>query len=437
MDLKKLSKDELIKYIKLKTNNAPDMVYRDISSLKYNVAVVYNEHVCNSEFISNFVIKSISNIIYDNSNFNKLNNIEKNSNKNKVTITKINDKESKNKEKQKNEELFNLLKSQIYFSKAVEFDYNKDDLFYYLYSGFAIIVLDNHIIALETRAFLNRAIAEPTNERSLKGPKDAFNENYSQNIGLIRKRLKDDNLKLLEERLGRRSKTKIGILYIEDICKKNLLNEVVNSLKQIEIDAVFDSNTLSEFLIARNNTTIFPTIISTERPDLVSNYLLQGRVVIITENSPFAIVFPTVISDFFKHMDDYYEKSNSIGFIRCIRYLAFFITIFMPAIYVALTTFNQEALPTQLLVSFATQRASVPASAFIEAIVMIISFEILREGDFRVPSMAGSTLSIVGALILRRSSSFSWNSFTCYDYSCSNNNNIRYIIYRCKFSKCT
>ena len=397
MDLKKLSKDELIKYIKLKTNNAPDMVYRDISSLKYNVAVVYNEHVCNSEFISNFVIKSISNIIYDNSSYTKLENIEEIK---KIKEVKINTQINKNIKRQNNEELFDLLKSQIYFSKAIEFDYTKDDLFYYIYSGFAVIILDNHIIALETRAFLNRAISEPTNERSLKGPKDAFNENYSQNIGLIRKRLKDENLKLLEERLGRRSKTKIGILYIEDICKKQLLDEVLNSLKQIDIDAIFDSNTLSEFLIAKNNTTVFPTIISTERPDLVSNYLLQGRVIVITENSPFAIVFPTVISDFFKHMDDYYEKSNSIGFIRCIRYLAFFITLFMPAIYVALTTFNQEALPTQLLVSFATQRASVPASAFLEAIVMIISFEILREGDFRVPSMAGSTLSIVGALIL-------------------------------------
>ena len=435
MNLKKLSKDELIKYIKAKTNDSPDMMYRDINSLKYSVAVVYNEHVCNTEFISNFIIKSISNIIYDNSTFNKISDIEEKQS-NKVSITKLEKRNNTNKQ-QNNEELFNLLKSQIYFSKAVEFDYNKDDLFYYIYSGFAIIILDSHIIALETRAFLNRAIAEPTNERSLKGPKDAFNENYSQNIGLIRKRLKDDNLRLQEERLGRRSKTKIGILYIEDICKKELLNEVVSSLKQIDIDAIFDSNTLAEFLIARNNTTIFPTIISTERPDLVSNYLLQGRVVVITENSPFAIVFPTIIADFFKHMDDYYEKSNSIGFIRVIRYLAFFITLFMPAIYVALTTFNQEALPTQLLVSFATQRASVPASAFIEAIIMIISFEILREGDFRVPSMAGSTLSIVGALILRRSCSFSWNSLTSNDYSCSNNYYFRHIIYRCKFSKCT
>ena len=411
MELEKLNKEELVNYIKEKTNNSPDMMYRNINIDKYSTIVVYNEHVCNTEFISNFVVKSISNIIYDHVKTNDLNNINNsindNQNTNKVTITKIKVKNKDNNiylkdndKKKYNEELFLILSKQIYFSKAVIFDYDKDDLFYYIYSGFSIIILDNHIIALETRAFLNRSIDEPTNERSLKGPKDSFNENYSQNIGLVRKRLKDDKLKLIEERLGRRSKTKIGILYIEDICKHELLNEIHSKLKDIDIDAVFDSNTLSEFLIAKNNSTIFPTIISTERPDLVSNYLLQGRIVVIVENSPFAIVFPTVISDFFKQMDDYYEKSNSVLFIRFIRYLAFFITLFIPAIYVSLTTFNQEALPTELLVSFATQRASVPASAFLEALIMIISFEILREGDFRVPSMAGSTLSIVGALIL-------------------------------------
>lgn len=418
MDLKRLTKKELEAYIKEKTNNSPDMVYRDLKVQNIEVSVIYNEHVCNSEYISNFVVKSINNIIYDYIKEKSLINIENETNNNSsgVTITKTkerlnrnsslnnnnlnNSNDKKNNKDNNQEDIFNLLKEQIYFCKSVVFDYDKDDLFYYIYSGFVVVALDNNMILLETRAALNRSITEPTNERSLKGPKDCFVENYSQNIGLIRKRIKEEKLSLTEHKVGRRSKTKVGVLYINDICKKELIDSINDEFKKIDIDGVFDSNTITEFFIAKHNSTLFPTVISTERPDLVSNYLLQGRIVIIVENSPFAIVFPTVIADFFKHMDDYYEKSNSIAFVRMIRYLAFFITLFVPAIYIAVTTFNQEALPTSLLVSFATQREAVPTSAFIEAILMIIAFEILREGDFRTPSMVGSTLSIVGALIL-------------------------------------
>lgn len=395
MDLKKLTKEELVNYIKKKTSQAPDMIYREIKVQNIVINVIYNEHVCNSEYISNFVIKSINNIINENIKEKTLKEINKD-NLNKF----VSDKSMKVNDISNQEELYNVLKKQLYFCKCVEFDYSKDDLFYYIYSGFVVVALDNNMLMLETRAFLNRAISEPTNEKSLKGPKDCLVENYSQNIGLIRKRIKEEKLCLIEHKVGRRSKTKAGVLYIKDICKKELLDAINKEFENIDIDAVFDSNTITEFFIEKNNSTFFPTVISTERPDLVSNYLLQGRIVIIVENSPFAIVFPTVIADFFKQMDDYYEKSNSIFFVRMIRYLAFFITLFVPAIYIAVTTFNQEALPTSLLVSFATQREAVPASAFIEAILMIIAFEILREGDFRTPSMGGSTLSIVGALIL-------------------------------------
>ena len=153
-------------------------------------------------------------------------------------------------------------------------------------------------------------------------------------------------------------------------------------------------------LIENSKKSDFPTIISTERPDLVSFYLLQGRIALVVENSPFVLVIPAFIMDFVNNAEDNLQQSRSVTLTKIVRYIAFIITIITPAFYVALITFDQETIPTQLLVSFATQRDGVPFPALVEAFLMILSFEILREGDYRVPNAVGSTLSIVGALIL-------------------------------------
>lgn len=141
-------------------------------------------------------------------------------------------------------------------------------------------------------------------------------------------------------------------------------------------------------------------MISSERPDLVSFYLLQGRIALVVENTPFVIIIPAFLNDFINNIEDYYQKDLNVVITKFIRYLAFIITIITPALYVALITFDQESIPTQLLLSFSTQREGVPFPAYIEAFIMIFAFEILREGDYRVPNTGGSTLSIVGALIL-------------------------------------
>lgn len=194
-------------------------------------------------------------------------------------------------------------------------------------------------------------------------------------------------------------RAKYGILYSKDIAKKELVDDIKMKLKNIDIDGIVDSNYITE-LIRDSDNTNFPTVISTERPDLVSLYLLEGRVALIVENSPFILVVPAFITDFINNVEDYFQNNLNITFTKVVRYIAFFMTLFMPALYISLITFNQEAIPTPLLVSFITQRKGVPFPAFIEAILMIFSFEILREGDYRVPTVASSTLSIVGALIL-------------------------------------
>lgn len=404
--------DDIIKYIKDSTFNSKDMVYKKLDVHSEIVHIVYNEAMADDESISNFIIRSIKNIfnsqIFKNidekvsneeDNTNDKNNDKKNKKESLIYKLKNNLlKDDKNLKLEINNILNNLDKN-IDMAKSKKLDLKKDDIFYYIFSGFTCVIYQTNVFALSTRAKIDRSVTEPTTEKNIRGPKDAFIENYQTNIGLVRKRIKSENLVLEEEIIGRRSKTKIGILYIEDIVRPKLVDYIKNKLQKIDIDAILDSNYIIE-IIEDSTKTDFPTMISTERPDLVSFYLLQGRIALVVENTPFVIVIPAFLNDFISNIEDYYQKDLNVVITKIIRYLAFIITIITPALYVALITFDQESIPTQLLLSFATQREGVPFPAYIEAFIMIFAFEILREGDYRVPNTGGSTLSIVGALIL-------------------------------------
>ncbi len=385
-----VDKNKIINYIKSKTRNSEEISYREVKVNDICVELVYVQSVVDSKDLSEFVIKSIANYTFEN----EIEDDVKEESKESVKITRYNLK--KNKEVKFKE----LFEKKLYAPSVKSVDLKKDDIFYYLYSGFVLFISSEEFLAIELKKNLNRAIAEPTTEGTIKGPKDAFVENYVTNLGLIRKRLKTEKLVIDETQLGRRTKTQIGILYISDIAKKKHVEEIKKKLDAVDIDGILDSNNIREIIIAGGNTTDFPTILSTERPDLVSYYLMQGRIAIVVDNTPFVIILPSFLVDHFKNIEDYYQKSNTAFFMRIIRIIAFVITLITPAVYLALTTFNHEALPTELLVSFAIQRSGVPFPAILEAVVMIISFEFLREGDSRVASTMGSTLSIVGALVI-------------------------------------
>ncbi len=405
------SKD-IVNYVKEKTSNSQDMVYRTVQILDSTIYVIYNEAMTATALISDFVIRSIKSINYEDVKSEALDNIQNNLdtyiddslNVDNTRIMKRQRVYDNLNKKNKNlkltiEDIVDKLEENIDISKVKKLDLSQDDMFYYLFSGFACIVYNKEIIAVETKANLDRAISTPTTENNIKGPKDSFTENYQSNVGLIRKRIKSEKLVLEENKIGRKSKTKVGLMYVSDIARQELVEHIRKKLKKIDIDGILDSNYIMEILEDANKTE-FPTIISTERPDLVSIYLLQGRIALIIENSPFVLVLPAFVDDFINNVEDNFQKSIDVTITRIVRYIAFFITIFTPALYISLITFNQEAIPTELLLSFVTQRKGVPFPAFFEAMLMILSFEILREGDYRVPNVAGSTISIVGALIL-------------------------------------
>ena len=348
-----------IDMIKKNLGNSSDIVIRNLENISY----IYLESVSSDDKISNFLLKSIT----------KLTNIDN---------------------------LLEELKSNIYNSH-IEIISDINDSYYYLASGYTCLFINNEdkYIAIETKLKIDRGVTESTSEPLIRGPKDSFTENNAINLGLIRKRIKDPKLRIDEIKLGRRTSSKTSIIYIDDIVNKDSVNQIKKILGKIDIDGILDTGYLRDFL-EKEQKSLFPKIISTERPDLTCQNLLNGKIIIMVENSPYVIILPAVLSDFFKTSEDYYQSSVSSSFSRILKWIAFIITITAPSIYIACMTFNQEMIPDQLLISLATQRSQVPFPTFIEVIIFVIFFEILREADIKSPNASGASMSIVGALIL-------------------------------------
>lgn len=281
----------------------------------------------------------------------------------------------------------------------IEVDYDQDKIYEYLFNGFTILIYKKEVLAFETRATLDRGVNTPVSEPAIKGPKDSFNENYNTNLGLIRKRIKNKNLYIKELTLGTKTKTKICVFYMNDIVDKELLNYTIQKLKNIKTDKILDTYYIKE-LIKKENKTTFPTIKSTEKPDTIAKCLTEGKICILTENSDNALIIPTFFVDFFYLEEDNYNKKFYSEFIKILRIIAFFITIFAPSIYLSLITYDQQMLPTSLLVNFTLQRYTVPFPALIEALLLLFTFELLYEADALKPSSRGTSLSILGALVL-------------------------------------
>lgn len=274
-----------------------------------------------------------------------------------------------------------------------------EELCLYLESGFTILFNGKDVIAIETKSDLNRGIDTPSTEATLYGPKDSLVENYQTNLGLIKRRIKSKDFKNIVVNIGKYTKTTTSILYIDSIAKKELVNETLEKLKGINVDGITDIGEIKPYLISEKKN-VFPGIKITERPDVIADSILKGKIVIIMDTSPYALILPTFLADYINPMSDKYTKSSSVNFIKILRLFCFFFAIFVPAFYVAVTTINQETIPTSLLINLQNQRMDVPFPAVMECVITLIICEILRESDIRFPSSYGSAISILGALIL-------------------------------------
>jgi len=272
----------------------------------------------------------------------------------------------------------------------------------FILCGYAVIFIAGSEMALAvgTKELKQRAIEEPISQSVVRGPREGFTESLRENTALVRRRIRDTRLRLEQMTIGEMTGTDVGLMYMKEITRPELVDDLRRQLQQIDIESVLESNYIEEMLLADKPYTIFPTIFNTERPDVVAAAVLEGRIAIFVEGTPFVLLVPALFVHFFQSGEDYYQRFDFSTLIRLLRYMSLLLTLLMPSLYIAVTTFHQEMLPTTLLLSLMSQREGVPFPAFIESLIMEITFEILREAGVRMPKSIGQSVSIVGTLVI-------------------------------------
>ncbi|MBO8127404.1 MAG: spore germination protein [Firmicutes bacterium] len=271
-------------------------------------------------------------------------------------------------------------------------------------SGETVIVIDGSAVALvaNTRGWETRGVQEPPTESVVRGPREGFTETLRTNTALLRRKIKNINLKLETMKIGKQTKTDVCIAYLKGIVNDKLVEEVKRRLAEIDTDSILESGYIEQF-IEDAPYSFLPTVGNTEKPDIAAAKLLEGRIVILTDGTPFALTVPYLFMEAFQSSEDYYSRPFYSTIVRWIRFTAFFLSVFSPAIYVALTTFHPEMLPPALLISMAAAREGTPFPAIVEALGMGVIYEILREAGIRLPKPIGQAVSIVGALVIGES----------------------------------
>lgn len=337
---------------------------------KLEISMVYVDGLANQSFISDYILKPLFNDV-------SLKNAE-----NTKRLIKLIDE------------------GNIYFSsqiKSLDINQTIDEV---LSGGTALIFDDcKTSFIFDTKGFEKRAITEPTVENITKGSKDSFVETFRMNTATIRRKIKTPNLVVENLVIGKQTLTSVAIIYIKNLTNTNLIDEVRKRLNAINIDSVLTSGAIEEFICDDVNS-VFPQLMNTERPDKFCSDIVEGRVGIIVDGIPIGFIAPGTFVQFLQAPEDYSRNYIISSLIRVLRYSVFAISIFLPAFFIALTTFHQEMLPTQLALSIAKTHTDVAFPMIIEVLFMLLSFEILFEASLRIPKTIGQAISIVGTLVI-------------------------------------
>ena len=272
-------------------------------------------------------------------------------------------------------------------------------------SGNAIVLIDSFAAALsvENKKWETRGVEQPVTENVVRGPRDGFTETIRTNTALLRRHLKNPGLRIETFKIGRQAKTDVVVAYVKDLVMPGLVDEIKKRLQRIDTDAVLESGYVEAF-IEDAPYSIFRTVNDSEKPDCVAGRLLEGRAAIFVDGTPFVLTVPMLFLENFVTVEDYYQRPYYSTYMRFLRFLCYLLAVFSPAIYVALTTFHQELIPTKLLFTMAAGVAGVPFPAVLEAGIMILTFDILSEAGIRLPSTVGAAITIVGALVIGQAS---------------------------------
>ncbi|WP_134699395.1 spore germination protein [Ammoniphilus sp. YIM 78166] len=268
-------------------------------------------------------------------------------------------------------------------------------------SGNAALFLDgvDTCLVLGTTGWESRSVDEPVTEALVRGPRDGFVETLRSNTALLRRRIKDPNFTMVNYKVGRRSKKDLSVIYIRGLTNEELVDEVKRRVERIDIDDVPESGYVEQ-LIEDNYLSPFPQVQNTERPDRVVSALMEGRVALLLDGTPFALIVPVTFPMLMTSPEDYYERWMPGSLIRIMRYFAAFMALFLPALYIALISYHHGLIPTKLVLSVASGREGVPFPSIIEALIMEVTIEVLREAGVRLPKPVGQAIGIVGGLVI-------------------------------------
>ncbi|WP_407647409.1 spore germination protein [Gracilibacillus salitolerans] len=299
------------------------------------------------------------------------------------------------------QKLFDELNQEILSTTSLQIGYTLDDVSNGILSGSTVLYLDgiDKVFIIKTQGWDKRDIQEPVTEALIRGPRDGFVEDLRTNMALMRRYIQDPNLRFKTYQIGRRSKKNLVVTYIADVIHPDILKEIKRRLDSIDTDDAPESGFIEQW-IEDNYLSPFPQLMNTERPDKASAALLQGKAVIMLDGSPFVLIAPTTLGGAMQSPEDYYERWTIGTLLRILRYIAAFIAIFLPSLYIALVSFHPGMIPTNLAFSIAASREGVPFTPLIEAVLMAITMELLREAGVRLPKTIGQTIGIVGGLVI-------------------------------------
>lgn len=380
-------------YLKVKYNTLinSDIEIREFTLIannkQYSAFLLYIDGMVDSKTVNDFVLKPL--MLRNQANTFE-NDVAKVAITNNITVRK-----------KKPFDLTTYILNSLMPQNSVKKISSFSDIISDVNSGNCALFIDtlNIAFSIEVKGFKARSISTPNNETVVRGSQEAFVEVIRTNTSMLRRIINNENLIIENSTVGSISKTKIAICYMKNIASDDLVAEVKYRINNLDIDYLISSGQLEQ-LIQDNASIVFPEMIATERPDKASNHLLEGRVVVIVNGSPYVLIMPGVLVDFMTSPEDLNLKFQYSNLLRIVRYIAAFLAVFLPGLYVAITNYHQELIPTELLFAISASRETVPFPIIFEILIMEIAFELIREAGLRVPSPIGPTIGIVGALIL-------------------------------------
>lgn len=388
------SLDVNLEYINVRFNSLinSDIKIREfliyVKNKQYKAFIVYIDGMSDNDSINDFILEPL--MLRNKANLYEGPQVISEAVANNISVRKV-------KKFNISDYIFNCLIPQNDIEKVNSFDKIADDVI----SGNCALFVDtiDYAFDISTKKFETRSISEPKNETIIKGSQEAFVENLRTNTAMIRRNLSNENLVIENLSIGKVDRNACAVCYLKNIANSDLVAEVKYRLNNIDVDYVLAVGELEQF-IKDDISTSLPEAVTTERVDRTVSYLLQGRVAIVYNGCPYVLIVPVTVFDFLKSQEDANISHLAANLLKIVRAISLVLTLLLPGFYIAVTTYHTELLPTDLLFSIIASRSSVPFMVFIEIFVMEISFEIIREAGLRVPSPLGSTVGIVGTLIL-------------------------------------